>query len=88
MSEPFKAIKKPIEIDAWEITYHHEKNLLPEWARILTEWRTSENEPPVLHCYCDTGLQTAKLGDFLVRGPMNDIYPIPRAIFLNTYNRA
>jgi len=88
MGDPFKAIKKPIEVDAWEIFYHPEKNFIPEWARFLTEWRREPDEPPVLYCYCETGLQKARIGDYLIKGYLNDICIIPRLIFLGSYARA
>lgn len=87
MSKSFLAMKKPIQVKAWEITYHSHDKLIPDWVTILTEWRTHLDDTPLLFCYCDTGLQTARPGDFLVCGYMNDVYPVPRSTFLNTHER-
>jgi hypothetical protein len=92
MSSAFRAIKKPMVIDAWEIDGTEN---YPEWVNggvCYERRRDGDNklfdvEPNVLYFKVKTleGIMEAKVGDFLLRGVKGELYPCRRDIFLESY---
>ncbi len=89
-----KVRKKPVVVDAWKLDYNNvlaafedlSKDIVPEWVavafgtRILyrTSWGDWE-----LHTL--EGITVAHDGDYIIKGVHEELYPIKREIFEETY---
>lgn len=78
---PFKARKKPLVVDVWEIRPDAEP---PEWTAERIFWNQNGSRSYVRILTID-GIATAGIGDFIIKGIKDEIYPCERNIFLQTY---
>ena len=78
--------KVPIEVEAFELTSTCER---PEWAKKV-ELVAAEDGIYVTHAFIDTleGRMRADLGDFIVKGINNELYPVKPDIFAKTFELA
>jgi hypothetical protein len=88
----FKAMKKPLVVDVWEIDGSDQ---WPEWASgdlnyiVKNTERSASgigiNRKAFLRIETLEGIMDAQLGDFLIKGIKGELYPCRRDIFLETY---
>ncbi len=76
LTKPFRAQKRPYVVDVWEVNRF---NKMPDWA---TGCIFEDDE--LIVCTLE-GVMRCKIGDFLIKGIVNEIYPCRRDIFLETY---
>ena len=83
-----KAIKKPIEVDVWEITTSPVHLEGPIWVLNsftidnLLDWGVDNT----LSVRTLEGRVWANPGDYIIRGPEGDIWPVRKDIFEKTYD--
>lgn len=87
----FKAMKKPIVVDVWEIDGTEN---YPEWAKGIVGYIPCNIPHPVtketltiFEVHTIEGIMSAQVGDFLLKGIKGELYPCRRDIFLETYER-
>lgn len=76
-TKPFRAQKRPYVVDVWEVTKF---NKMPEWAAHFCAF----DEDQLVVCTLE-GVMKCKIGDFLIKGIVDEVYPCRRDIFLDTY---
>ena len=84
--------KKPIVIEAFKWTGDNTQAEDPQWIVDAIKkndvWFTNEST-----CFCQMkittleGEMTAELGDYIIKGIKNEIYPCKSDIFLATYEK-
>ena len=80
--------KKPVEIEAWQLT----ECPPADWPDWLASWRC--NDVPVIGPHLDghlkiptlEGVMRADLGDWIIRGIRDELYPCKPDIFAATYD--
>ena len=85
MSEPTKYRKKPVVIEAMQLTL--------DSAGAVARWLPSGGDHMVLvspgrvsvHIKTLEGVMVASVGDFIIRGVQNEFYPCKPDIFAATY---
>lgn len=83
MSEPMLFRKKPVEVQAMQFT--------PENGAAVWEWADSKPMRGAggavigLRIYTLHGDVKADFGDWVVRGPSGDFWPVTSSIFAETY---
>lgn len=83
-----KAIKKPVEVNAWQIDTSGDV-FVPEWVRTLVE---DDKTVYVLNYYDEydlgvhaLGEMLAKNGDYLVRGSNGGVWVVQKGTFEDEY---
>lgn len=83
-----KAIKKPIKVDVWEINPLPPHLDYPSWvvnafiSDHLLDWSVDNT----LVVRTLEGRVWANSGDYILRGPEGDIWPVRKDIFEKTYD--
>lgn len=87
-----KAIKKPIEVEVWQIpAVRIDGSTLPEWVadafddRKIVMIGAERDEYDCADVETLEGNMTAKIGDYIIKGIKGEIYPIRKDIFEETY---
>lgn len=85
-----KYVKKPIVVDAYQWTGDNNQTEDPEWIvdMIKSDRIQFESSHGKLSMLIKTleGTMRASLRDYIIRGPVGEIYPIKPDIFLLTYS--
>lgn len=79
--------KKPVVIQAWQLTHKNIRTHIPEFIEQLTIEQTAGGE---LSAKISTleGVMTASQGDWIIRGIHGELYPCKPDIFEQTYEAA
>lgn len=78
-------IKKPVEVNAWQLTNENIEAGMPEWLD-LNKVHIRNGGAPFAEIETLEGLMTASYGDFIIQGVKGEFYPCKPDIFLATYN--
>lgn len=83
--------KKPVEIEAVELTAHNAKDIC-DWMQSALQRSGSPDYPGFDHTgsvYIHTleGTMRADIGDWIIRGVQGEFYPCKPDIFAATYDR-
>jgi len=84
--------KKPIIIEAFQWTGREDQKEDPEWIcnaiEIGNVWFKNNGTPDVLMMIKTLeGTMTASLGDYIIKGINNELYPCKPDIFEKTYDK-
>lgn len=82
-----KYIKKPVEVNAWQLTNENIAAGMPEWID-LNKVHIRNGGAPFAEIETIEGLIKASYGDFIVQEFMGEFYPCKPDIFLATYDKA
>jgi len=79
--------KKPVVIDAWELTWENKEALrdMIEGSTLTWGKATGGGEAAFLHIPTLEGVMNARLGDFIIKGIQGEFYPCKPEIFHATY---
>ena len=80
-------IKKPVEVNAWQLTTENIEAGLPEWLD-QDKVHIFDGEIPFAEIETLEGLMTASYGDFIIQGVKGEFYPCKPDIFYATYDKA
>lgn len=77
--------KKPVIIEAiqWDGTVERANEIF-EWSQRSIDWHSGE----IMVIKTLEGEMTAQVGDWIIRGVANELYPCKDAIFRETYEPA
>lgn len=87
--------KKPVEVDAFKLTADMER-IAPDWfakaiaeERIYIDRSMRDGHIDVYGCTVRTqhGKVHAKIGDYIIKGISNELYPCKESVFKKTYER-
>ena len=85
--------KKPIVIEAQEISWYGDMHRITEWIEQnggkatygQEEYRLGECGPAEMRISTLEGMMTARVGDFIIKGVKGEFYPCKSDIFHATY---
>ena len=84
--------KKPVVIDAWQLTEESFNQHVPDWLseafKDYRVWVDPIDGPAISIMTLDGTLQRADLGDWIIRGVKGELYPCKPDIFAATYEPA
>lgn len=80
----FNYRKKPVVIQAWQLTHKNIRTHIPSFIERIVIEQTAEGE---LFAKINTleGVMTASQGDWIIRGIHGELYPCKPDIFEQTY---
>lgn len=93
MSKPLKFRKKPVEIEAFQLTETNRGEIL-NWARSYAQLGhvigavPANDHPHQMLIHTLEGTMRANVGDYIIRGVQGEFYPCRGDIFEQTYERA
>lgn len=93
MSEPLKFRKKPVVIEAFQLTETNRREIL-QWAKSYAPLGTligavpKSGHPHQMLVHTLEGTMTANVGDYIIRGVQGEFYPCKPDIFEQTYEDA
>lgn len=79
-----KYIKKPVKVDAWQLTKENIEAGFPAWLN-LDKVHIFGGDSPFAEIETLEGLMKASYGDFIIQGVKGEFYPCKPDIFLATY---
>jgi hypothetical protein len=82
-----KYVKKPVKVNAWQLTTANIENGSPDWLD-LEKVHIFNGGAPFAEIETLEGLMTASYGDFIIQGVKGEFYPCKPDIFLATYDKA
>ena len=82
-----KYVKKPVKVNAWQLTSENVEAGLPEWL-YLEKVHVFGGEAPFAEIETLEGLMRADYGDYIIQGIKGEFYPCKPDIFLATYDKA
>lgn len=90
MASPLKFRKKPVEIEAFQLTETNRGEIL-NWARSYAELGhqigavPANDHPHQMFIHTLEGIMLADVGDWIIRGVQGEFYPCKPDIFEATY---
>ena len=82
-----KYVKKPVKVNAWQLTTENIEAGLPVWLD-LDKVHIFGGDAPFAEIETLEGLMKASYGDFIIQGIKGELYPCKPDIFLATYDKA
>ena len=82
-----KYIKKPVKVNAWQLTSENIEAGMPDWLD-LDKIHIFSGGAPFAEIETLEGLMTASYGDYIIQGVKGEFYPCKPDIFLATYEKA
>lgn len=83
MITPKRYRKKPVEVEAVQLTAGNAREIAPQWGGyvVADKWGN------VSHIHIETleGTMRAEIGDYIIRGVEGEFYPCKPTIFEKTY---
>lgn len=82
-----KYVKKPVKVNAWQLTSENIDAGLPEWLD-LDKVHVFGGDAPSAEIETLEGLMRADCDDYIIQGVKGEFYPCKPDIFLATYEKA
>lgn len=82
-----KYVKKPVVIDAWQLTKENVDTTIPEWLDLEAVHIFNGGQPSAEIVTLE-GVMRADEGDYIIKGIQGEFYPCKPDIFNATYELA